>query len=335
MTSAPSSASATNSFIHRLQGDPLQARLLLLLGLWIASLVAMSLLSPYFLQARTVPYLLQYIPILGLLGLGQTLVILGGGPGIDLSVGSIVSLVGVFTGALVAAGIGVWPASAAGILLGAGLGFVNGFLVNVLRIPSLMATLATMFAFGGLALASTGGRPIGGFPAEFGWLGQGTTFGMPNAFLFVLLPAALVLHVMLTRTVTGRHIVACGNDDRAAHLAGLNVTRIRVGLYMLSGVLAAIGSVISLSWFLAARPDAGRGMELLSVTIAVLGGTHIFGGTGGIPGTIVAILIVTTLQIGLQLANISAAWQLGLIGVLLIASVSRTGVFRHLRRAGS
>jgi ribose/xylose/arabinose/galactoside ABC-type transport system permease subunit len=321
------------SVIHRLQGDPLQARLLLLLGLWLISLVAMSLLSPYFLQARTVPYLLQYIPILGLLGLGQTLVILAGGPGIDLSVGSIVSLVGIFVGWLVTAGIGVWPASAAGLVLGAGLGFVNGFLVNVLRIPSLMATLATMFAFGGLALATTQGRPVGGFPPEFGWLGQGTTLGLPNAFLYVLLPVALVLHVMLTRTVIGRHIVACGNDDRAAHLAGLNITKLRVGLYMLSGVLAALGSVISTSWFLAARPDAGKGMELLAVTIAVLGGTHIFGGTGGIPGTIVAILIVTTLQIGLQLANISAAWQLGLIGALLIASVSATGVFRQLRGA--
>jgi ribose/xylose/arabinose/galactoside ABC-type transport system permease subunit len=100
---------------------------------------------------------------------------------------------------------------------------------------------------------------------------------------------------------------------------------------VLSGILAAIGSVISMSWFLAARPDAGKGMELLAVTIAVLGGTHIFGGTGGIPGTIVAILIVTTLQIGLQLANISAAWQLGIIGALLIISVSAGGGFRALR----
>jgi ribose transport system permease protein len=97
-------------------------------------------------------------------------------------------------------------------------------------------------------------------------------------------------------------------------------------------VLAAIGSVISMSWFLSARPDAGAGMELLSVTIAVLGGTHIFGGTGGIPGAIVAILVVTTLQIGLQLANISAAWQLGVIGVLLIASVASISGLKQLWR---
>ncbi len=313
----------------RLQGDPLRARLLLLIGLWLVAVVVMSLLSPYFLQSSTVPYLLQYVPILGLLGLGQTLIILAGGPGIDLSVGAVVSLVGVCVGALIS-GLGVWPACAIGIVLGGLLGLVNGVLVNVLRIPSLIATLATMFVYGGLALASTQGKPMGNFPAEFAWLGQGTTLGLPNAFVFVLLPVAVILHVMLTRTTIGRHIVASGNDDRAAYLSGIDVARVRIGLYVLSGVLAAVGSVISMSWFLSARPDAGTGMELLAVTIAVLGGTHIFGGTGGVPGTIVAILVITTLQIGLQLANISAAWQLGVIGILLVASVASTGAFKAI-----
>jgi ribose/xylose/arabinose/galactoside ABC-type transport system permease subunit len=312
------------------RGDPLKARLLLLVCLWVVALVAMSVLSPYFLQASTLPYLLQYVPILGLLGLGQTLVILGGGPGIDLSVGSIVSLTGIFVGGLFSAGIGIWPACIAGLAFGGLLGLVNGVLINVLNIPSLMATLATMFAYGGVAIAVTQGAPIGGLPQSFSWLGQGTTFSMPNAFLFVLLPVAAILHVMLTRTTIGRHIVACGNDERAAHLSGLNVVRLRVGLYVLSGLLSALGSIISLSWFLAARPDAGKGMELLAVTIAVLGGTHIFGGTGGIPGTVIAILIITTLQIGLQLANVSAAWQLGIIGVMLIASVARSGLLRKV-----
>lgn len=310
--------------------DPLRARLIVLVGLWIVAVVAMSLLSPYFLKASTVPYLLQYVPVLGLLGLGQTLVVLAGGPGIDLSVGAIVSLVSVVVGALLAVGLNIWMACATGLVAGALLGWVNGVLVNYLGIPSLMATLATMFAYGGLALATTNGQPFSNFPAEFAWLGQGQTLGLPNAFLFVLVPVAIILHVMLTRTVIGRHIVACGNDDRAAHLSGLDVARIRTGLYVLSGVLSAIGAVIAMSWFMAARPDAGKGMELLAVTIAVLGGTHIFGGTGGVPGAIVAILIVTTLQIGLQLANISAAWQLGVIGILLIGSVARIG-WRKLR----
>ncbi len=185
--------------------DPLKARLLVLIGLWIVSIVAMSLLSPYFLQASTVPYLLQYVPVLGLLGLGQTLVVLAGGPGIDLSVGAIVSLVSVIVGALLAVGLNIWLACAAGLVAGALLGLINGILVNYLRIPSLMATLATMFAYGGLALATTEGRPFSNFPEGFAWLGLGQTFGIPNSFLFVLLPVAVILHVMLTRTVIGRH----------------------------------------------------------------------------------------------------------------------------------
>ncbi|TCR79564.1 ABC transporter permease [Rhizobium sp. BK376] len=318
------------NFMTYFRGDPLKSRLLLLVCLWLVALVAMSAVSPYFLQASTLPYLLQYVPVLGLLGLGQTLVILAGGPGIDLSVGSIVSLTGVVIGGLFAAGFAIWPACIVGLAFGGLLGLLNGVLINVLNIPSLMATLATMFAYGGVAIATTQGAPVGGLPQSFSWLGQGTTFSLPNSFLFVLLPVAIILHVMLTRTTIGRHIVACGNDERAAHLSGLNVVRLRIGLYILSGLLSALGSVISLSWFLAARPDAGKGMELLAVTIAVLGGTHIFGGMGGIPGTVIAILIITTLQIGLQLANISAAWQLGIIGVMLIASVARSDVIRKM-----
>ena len=146
------------------------------------------------------------------------------------------------------------------------------------------------------------------------------------------MPVAIALHVMLTRTVVGNHIYAAGNDERAAHLVGVKVKRLRIGLYVLSGVLAGVGAVMLLSWFQAARPDAGMGWELLSVTIAVLGGTHIFGGLGRISGTVVAIMIVTTLQVGLQLANISQAWQLGVIGSLLIGSVAIDNVINLPRR---
>ncbi len=300
---------------------------------FIAFYAAIAFLQPNYLEAGLFMNFLRRAAPLAILAAGQLYVILTGG--FDLSVGAIVSLVSVIVGALLAVGLNIWLACAAGLVAGALLGLINGILVNYLRIPSLMATLATMFAYGGLALATTEGRPFSNFPEGFAWLGLGQTFGIPNSFLFVLLPVAVILHVMLTRTVIGRHIIACGNDDRAAHLSGLDVARIRTGLYVLSGVLSAIGAIIAMSWFMAARPDAGKGMELLAVTIAVLGGTHIFGGTGGVPGAIVAILIVTTLQIGLQLANISAAWQLGVIGVLLIGSVSSLGGLKLRWRTGS
>lgn len=301
--------------------DPLDQRLVFLAGLFVASVVLGALLSDSFMQLSTVAYLLQYVPVLGVLGMAQTLVMLCGGPGIDLSIGAIMSLVGLAIAALFAAGVPLGAACLVGLSLGTILGAINATLVCVLKIPSLMATLATMFAYSGLALALTGGTPIGGMPDWFAVLAQGRILGVPVHMWVVFIPLAVVLHVLLTRTRVGSHIYAAGDDERAAYLSGVSVRRLRFSLYCLSGAIAAVAAIMTLSWFQAARPDAGEGMELLSVTVAVLGGTHIFGGTGRIAGTVLAVLIVTTLQTGLQLANISQAWQLAAIGGLLIGSV--------------
>jgi len=196
------------------------------------------------------------VPVLGLLGMGQALIMIAGGPGIDLASGAILSLVGLAIGALVAGGVPVAIACLAGVLLGAGLGAVNGTLVAVLRIPSLMATLATLFVFGGFAVAVTRGLPITGLPSDFGWLGQASWAGIPVSLVIVLTPVALALHVMLTRTTIGSHMIAAGNDEEAARLLGVRVDPIRLGLYVLNGTLAALGAIILLSWLLAARPAA-------------------------------------------------------------------------------
>ncbi len=301
--------------------DPLTQRLFFLFGLLVAACVLGALLSPHFLQASTLGYLLQYVPVLGVLGMAQTLVMLSGGPGIDLSIGATMSLAGLAIAGLFGMGVPLVVACLVGLAIGALLGAVNAFLVCVLQVPSLMATLATFFAYSGLALALTGGAPIGGIPDWFGQLAQGRLLGIPLHMWTVFVPLAILLHVMLSSTKIGSHIYAAGNDERAAFLSGVKVWRLRFGLYCLSGLIAGIAAILTLSWFQAARPDAGEGMELLSVTVAVLGGAHIFGGIGRIMGTVLAVLIVTTLQVGLQLANISQAWQLAAIGLLLIGSV--------------
>lgn len=301
--------------------DALTQRLFFLFGLLIAAGILGALLSPHFLQVSTVAYLLQYVPVLGVLGMVQTLIMLSGGPGIDLSIGATMSLVGLAIAALFGSGVPLVLACLIGLVIGGLLGAVNALLICVLQVPSLMATLATFFAYSGLALALTGGSPIGGIPDWFGVLAQGRFLGIPIHMWTVFVPLAIVLHVMLSRTRIGSHIHAAGNDERAAFLSGVKVWRLRFALYCLSGVVAGLAAIMTLSWFQAARPDAGEGMELLSVTIAVLGGAHIFGGIGRISGTVLAVLIVTTLQVALQLANISQAWQLAAIGSLLIGSV--------------
>jgi ribose transport system permease protein len=301
--------------------DPLTQRMVFLVGLLLAACVAGALLSPHFLQASTVGFLLQYVPVLGVLGLAQTLVMLSGGPGIDLSIGATMSLVGLAIAALFTAGVPLLLACVIGLVIGGLLGAVNAFLVCVMQVPSLMGTLATYFAYSGLALALTGGSPIGGIPDWFGTLAQGRFLGIPIHMWTVFVPLAIALHIMLSRTQIGTHIYAAGNDERAAFLSGVKVWRLRFALYCFAGVIAGVAAIMTLSWFQAARPDAGDGMELLSVTIAVLGGAHIFGGIGRISGTVLAVLIVTTMQVALQLANISQAWQLAAIGLLLIGSV--------------
>ncbi len=301
--------------------DPLSQRILFLLGIWVAVALLSVSLSSHFLQVSTLTYLLQYVPIIGVLAMAQTLIMISGGPGIDLSVGATMSLTGLGIAGLYTIGVPLLVACGLGLVLGALLGTVNAVLVCTLKVPSLMATLATMFAYSGVALALTGGSPIGGIPDSFAVLAQGRFLSVPNHLWLVFLPVAILLHIFLSRTQAGAHIYASGNDETAAYLSGVRVSALRFGLYVLSGVLSAVAAIMMLSWFQAARPDAGKGMELLSVTVVVLGGTHIFGGIGRISGTVIAVLIVTTLQVGFQLANISQAWQLGAMGLLLIGSV--------------
>ena len=153
-------------------------------------------------------------------GVAQALVMLSGGPGIDLSVGSTLSLTGLAIAALAANG---WPlalACAAGLALGTVLGAANGWLVAILGVPSLMATLGTMFLYGGLAVALTGGRPIGGLPDAFGWLAQGRILGVPNHVWVVLVPVAVAAQVGLTQTRAGAHLHALGATSGPPTLRG-------------------------------------------------------------------------------------------------------------------
>jgi ribose/xylose/arabinose/galactoside ABC-type transport system permease subunit len=290
--------------------------------LWVLVAAICAKLSPYFMRWDTVTGILQFSCVIGLLGLGESLVILGGGGGIDLSVGAILSLVAVGIGFLVKAGLPLWEALTMGMALGTGLGALNGVLVALVGIPPLVASLATLYAYGGLAVALTQGRPIVGFPESFGALAQSSVAGVPLQVLVFLLPAYALGFFVLRYTPFGRHIYLVGNSDIVARLVGVKVGFIRGILYAISGLLASSGAIIMDSWLLTARPDAGAGMELMAITVAVLGGFDIFGGEGSVVGTLMATIVIVTLQNGLQLANINPVWQLGIVGLLLILSVA-------------
>lgn len=298
------------------------AILILLVG------AVMSVLSPYFLRINNLLDMTQFGAVIGLLALGQTLVILGGGGGIDLSVGSSLSLSGVLMGLLVGTGMNVWGAVCLTLLIGLGLGAFNGFFINWVGLPPFITTLGTLFAYSSLALVLAGGTQITGFDeAGFKYLGQAAVFGVPTQVLYVLLPAYLIVGLVMAYTKFGRNVYEVGNNDRAAKLIGVSPKRVRFTLYCVSGLLAGLAAVVTNSWLLVARPGAGVGLELQSITIAVLGGTYIFGGQGRVSGTLLAIALVVVLTSGLQLAGVEDAWQGGILGVVLIASVIINNLF--------
>jgi ribose transport system permease protein len=292
-----------------------------LMVLWLLVLAIFALWAPGFFSWANFTSILQFSTLLALVTVGQTFVILSGGGGIDLSVGGIVSLSGLAIAFLLKQGAPALVAGGVGILLGGVLGSINGLIITQLRLLPLIVTLGTFYAYNGLALALTGGAPITGLPASFGILGQSSILAIPLHTLVFVLPVFVVMIFILNQTPLGRWIYAIGSNERASRLVGLPVNAIRLGVYSFSGMLAALAGLVADSWLLSARPNIGDNLELLSLTATLLGGTSIFGGSGGLAGSLVAVLFFTSLQVGLQMLNINNIWQLGVVGLFLIGSV--------------
>jgi len=295
------------------------AKLVLLLVLFAAIVAAFGLNEPRFLQPTLATTVLQFSSMLALVALGQAMIVLAGGAGIDLSVGGIVSLTAIL--AMTALGHGVPGAllPVVAVAIGTLLGAVNAVLVTRLRILPLIATLGTLFVYGGTAMALTGGASLSGVPAWLVPFGRGTVAGVPWHFLVLVVPAYLAGAALLTFTPWGRWLYAMGHNERSAHLVGIPVDRIRFLAYCGSGALSGLAALVSLAWFGSGRPNIGLNLELESLAAALLGGIAIAGGSGGVLGVLVAVLMIVTLKSGLQFVNISAAWQVGIVGALLLA----------------
>ncbi len=307
-----------NSFLRFIATDRPRF-LILVLAL---AFVVFALTTAEFATLYNVFNMTQYGVEIGLLALGETLVIISGGGSIDLSVGSMLSLSGVFMGLLtMRVGINVWLAALLGILSGGLLGAINALFVTRIGIPALIVTLGTLYAYASAALVLTNTVPISGLPEHLFVLGQSKVLGVPFQVLMIFVPVALVLHVALRRTIFGRNLHAVGTNEVAARFAAINVGAVRFWVFTLAGLLAGLAAVVMTSRVASARPDAGVGYELQAITIAVLGGTSILGGEGTVLGTILGVLVITILSNGLQLAGIHPIWQLGAVGIVLVVTV--------------
>lgn len=306
----------TDRLPNWLQENLVEAMLFLAL---IGLVVLMAQLSSAFLSTRNLFNIIRFITEIGIISLGMTAVILTGG--IDLSVGSVVGMCGIILGVLFAAGFNVWLAAAIAIGAGALAGLINGAIVVLTGVHSLVVTLATLAIYRGIAFGISQGDSYGGFPEAFFALGQGRVGPVPvQLFVFVVL--AIAVGVALSRTTFGRALYGLGHNETAARFSGLQVSRIKLAIFTLTGMLSGVAAVIFVSRVSSARGDAGQLLELDVITAVVLGGTALTGGRGTILGTMLGLLIIGVLRNGLTLAFVPLEAQAVFVGVILIVAVS-------------
>jgi ribose/xylose/arabinose/galactoside ABC-type transport system permease subunit len=300
-----------------------RTRPLILLIMVACAFAGFAAWDPGFISVANLDSIAVFGVEIGMIALGQTLVICGGDAGIDLSVGSIAALSQVALGRLLAAHV-AWPvAVAAGVVTGTTLGAINAVAVTAARIPPIIATLATLFAYSGLALVLTGGINIDltKAPTAFLAIGQSHIAGVPFQLLCLYLPMLALFIYTQHATRFGRALYLAGTNTLAADLAGLRVARLRATAYVVAGLVSAIAGVIDAAWLGTARPDAAADANLVSIAIVVLGGTGIFGGTGSVVGTALASIVIAIIDYGLSYSNFNPIYQAGVIGIVLIATI--------------
>ncbi|HET9597168.1 MAG TPA: ABC transporter permease [Anaeromyxobacteraceae bacterium] len=258
----------------------------------------------------------RFMTEVGLVALTMTFVIVTGG--IDLSVGSILGLSAILVGVLwKRAGLPLPAAMALAIAAGGVAGLVNGLVITRFGVPPLIATLATLALYRGLAEGISESRSVRGYPEWFYELGQGEVWGVPTQ-VWVLLAATFVAAVVLARTTFGRSAYAVGANEIAARFSGIAVDRTKLAIYTASGLAAGLAAVIFVSRVSTTRSDMGTGLEMDAITAVVLGGTSIFGGSGTIVGTALGLILVQALRNGLALADVKGDGTIVVIGAVLI-----------------
>jgi ribose transport system permease protein len=282
-------------------------------------LVAAGVVSPIFYRPQNIFNVLQQASVLGIVSVGQTLVILSGG--IDLSVASIVSTSCVFAAALMAGrNPMVVPVALFCLAVGALAGFLNGLIVTRRNAPPFIVTLGTALIFQGIRFVYTKGAPFGSIPSWLRFLGRGGVSFVPVAVI-IFLALALAAEYILRRSAYGRKIYAVGDNRIAALYSGIDVARITLSVYVLSGTLAAFGGLVLAGYLGFGDNWAGRGYELDSIAAVVVGGTSLAGGEGNVGGTVVGVLLITILFNIVLLAGLPYQFQQIVKGLVIATAV--------------
>jgi rhamnose transport system permease protein len=332
-TVTPDSANKSNTLFLTL----VRFRELSIIIFIILLMVLVTIRSPAFLTIDNFQDILLNISILVIVALAQTMVIIT--RGIDLSVSSMIGLVAMMVSFVVVSIPDMSPILAVGMgmVLGAFLGSLNGFMITTGGVPPIIATLGTLSIFRGLVFVFSGGQWVNSYemPTSFRELAKGTPLGVPNIILIAVF-VALIIFFFLNYTRPGRDIYAIGSNPEAANVAGVNVKRTEFMVYVISGLLCGLAAVLWASRFESAQTNTAVGFELQSVAASVVGGVNIFGGTGSVLGVVLGAFLLGTIENSLTLVRISPFWQLAAQGLLILTAVlADSAILRRLQRIGS
>jgi ribose transport system permease protein len=291
----------------------------MLLIFYLAIIIIFTILSPFFLSFRNLISVGANASFIGLMAAAGTPLIIAGG--LDLSVAAVAGLAGVIVALSYAAGLNIWIGCLFALIAGGGVGAANGALTNGLRLNPFIVTLGTMSIISGLSLVMTGGLTNPLMEDSFNWLGSGRILSIPFPLILMVLAFAMIWWV-LSFTPFGRYVYASGGNPDASRMLGIPVDRTQIILYIASGLSGALAGIIVGAMLGAAAPNAVGGYLLTVIAAIILGGTSLFGGRGSVWGTLLAVLILGTLNNGLTLLNVSSFWQDVTKGVVLLLAVS-------------
>jgi ribose transport system permease protein len=277
-----------------------------------------TILSEYFFSVNNLLTVATQTAVIAIIAIGQTYVLITGG--IDLAIGSNIALAAMISGLCMQAQVPVPFSILAGLLTGMVSGAVGGILVAFANLPPFIATLGTMTIARGVALTLTQAVPISGLPKSFTVFGTGSTLGIPNPVIVMVL-LVVIFGFILGKTKLGRHIYAVGSNFEAARLSGVNTRKTLLSVYIFSGLLAAFAGLIMAARIISAQPASGDGYELDAVASSVIGGTSTMGGEGTAAGTFIGAFVIGILRNGLNLIGVSPFIQKIVIGLVIVGSV--------------
>ena len=286
----------------------------------IALCVLISVFEPRFLSAGNLASVVRQTAVITIIAMGMTIVMVSGG--IDLSVGSVLALSGVVGAFAMSAGAPVIVGVVTAIAVGFACGLLNGIAVARLRIPPFIVTLGAMGIYRGIALLITDGKAVVGLPSGFGYLAEGSLFGVVPIPLLVVLVVSFATHFLLANTQPGRYCYAIGSNIEASRYAGIRVSRYQVLFYVLLGMLAGLAGSIESARLVTGQPTAGEGYELRVIAAVVIGGGSLAGGQGTVIGTVIGALIMGVLANGANLIGISSFAQQVVIGAVIVMAVT-------------